>query len=56
MLDASTYVTTYPDRERYHYPFGLVVNVGDALGATVGRVPGPPNSQGESVFMIERTH
>jgi hypothetical protein len=56
MLDASTNVTTYPDREPYHYPFGLVANVCEALGATVGRVPGPPNPQGESVFVIERTH
>ena len=25
-------VTTYPDRERYHYPFALITNVCDALG------------------------
>ena len=45
-------VTTYPDREPYHYPFSLVANVCDALGAAVERVAAPAHPGGESVLVI----
>jgi ABC-type polysaccharide/polyol phosphate transport system ATPase subunit len=47
-------ITTYPDREPYHYPFGLVANVCEAVGATVERVSGVTSPDGESVFVIAR--
>ena len=31
-------ITTFPDAEPYHYPFALIANVCDAVGATVERV------------------
>jgi ABC-type polysaccharide/polyol phosphate transport system ATPase subunit len=47
-------VTTYPDREPFHYPFGLVANVCEAVGAVVERVAGATTPEGESVLVIER--
>jgi homopolymeric O-antigen transport system ATP-binding protein len=47
-------VTTYADREPYHYSFKLIADVCEALGASVERVPGPPNPRGESVLVITR--
>ena len=49
-------VTTYPDREPYHYPFALIANVCDAVGATVERVPGTGHPGGESLLLISRRH
>ena len=45
-------VTTYPDREPYHYPFGLMVAVCEAAGARVDRVSVSGHPRGESVLMI----
>jgi ABC-type polysaccharide/polyol phosphate transport system ATPase subunit len=47
-------VTTYPDREPYHYPFALITNVCDALGASVHRVSNARHPAGESVLVISR--
>jgi hypothetical protein len=47
-------LTTYPDREPYHYPFSLVVNVCDALGATVERLSNPTHPGASSVLVISR--
>jgi ABC-type polysaccharide/polyol phosphate transport system ATPase subunit len=47
-------VTTYPDREPYHYPFGLIANVCRAVGGTVERVAGVKDPHGESVMVISR--
>jgi ABC-type polysaccharide/polyol phosphate transport system ATPase subunit len=45
-------VTTYPDREPYHYPFSLVATVCQALGATVERISGPRHPRDESILII----
>jgi ABC-type polysaccharide/polyol phosphate transport system ATPase subunit len=47
-------VTTYPDREPFHYPFALIANVCDAVGATVERVSNTSHPGGESVLVIAR--
>ena len=47
-------ITTFPDAEHYHYPFGLIANVCDAVGATVERVPSTGHPGGESVLLISR--
>jgi homopolymeric O-antigen transport system ATP-binding protein len=47
-------VTTYPDREPYHYSFSLVANVCEALSATVERVDGATPPGGESVLLFSR--
>jgi ABC-type polysaccharide/polyol phosphate transport system ATPase subunit len=47
-------VTTYSDREPYHYPFGLLVVVCDALGATVERITASGHPRGESMLVITR--
>jgi SAM-dependent methyltransferase len=47
-------VTTYPDREPYHYPFGLIAAVCEAVGATVDRVDDSHHPRGESVLVISR--
>jgi ABC-type polysaccharide/polyol phosphate transport system ATPase subunit len=47
-------VTTYSDREPYHYPFPLVASVCEAVGADVHRVDGPKDLHGESVLLISR--
>ena len=47
-------VTTYSDREPYHYPFGLIAVVCEAVGATVERVTDPTHPWSESVLVIAR--
>jgi SAM-dependent methyltransferase len=47
-------ITTYPDREPYHYPFGLLVSVCDAVGATVERVDASGHPGGESMVVITK--
>jgi SAM-dependent methyltransferase len=48
--------TTYPDHEPYHYPFALIANVCDAIGASVERIPESKHPRGESVLLIRRRH
>ena len=50
----STGVTTYPDREPYHYPFELVAQVCRAVGATVDRLEDSTHPRGESILVISR--
>ena len=47
-------VTSLPDSEPYHYPFALIANVCDALGATVERVTSTGHPGGESLLVIAR--
>ncbi len=47
-------VTTYPDREPYHYPFELIEQVCRAVGATVDRLAESTHPRGESVLVISR--
>jgi ABC-type polysaccharide/polyol phosphate transport system ATPase subunit len=47
-------VTTFPDAEPYHYPFALIANVCDAVGARVERMPGTDHPGGESLLVISR--
>jgi len=47
-------VTTYSDREPYHYPFGLIVAVCEAVGARVERVTVSGHPRGESILVITR--
>jgi ABC-type polysaccharide/polyol phosphate transport system ATPase subunit/SAM-dependent methyltransferase len=47
-------VTTYSDREPYHYPFGLIVVVCEAVGASVERVIVSGHPRGESILVISR--
>jgi hypothetical protein len=48
-------ITTHPDSEPYHYPFGLVATVCDALGASVERLPGAVHPSGQSVLVMARS-
>jgi hypothetical protein len=45
-------ITTYPDREPYHYAFRLLKELCDTLGATVEPVAGATSPRGESVLAI----
>jgi ABC-type polysaccharide/polyol phosphate transport system ATPase subunit len=47
-------ITTYPDREPFHYPFSLIEHICTALGATVERVAEASHWRGESVLLISR--
>ncbi|HST11236.1 MAG TPA: ABC transporter ATP-binding protein [Terriglobales bacterium] len=47
-------ITTFPDCEPYHYPFGLIASICDALGATVERLPSNGHPRGESLLVISR--
>jgi energy-coupling factor transporter ATP-binding protein EcfA2 len=47
-------ITTFPDCEPYHYPFALIANVCEAVGATVKRVPSTGHPGGESLLVISR--
>jgi SAM-dependent methyltransferase len=47
-------VTTYPDREPYHYPFELIAHSCRAVGGTVERVADATHPRGESVMVISR--
>jgi ABC-type polysaccharide/polyol phosphate transport system ATPase subunit len=44
--------TTFPDCEPYHYPFTLIANICDAIGATVERFPCTGHPRGESLLVI----
>jgi ABC-2 type transport system ATP-binding protein len=45
-------VTSFSDSEPYHYPFALIVNICEAVGATVERVPSTDYPGGESLLVI----
>jgi ABC-type polysaccharide/polyol phosphate transport system ATPase subunit len=47
-------ITTFPDSEPYHYPFTLIANVCEAVGATVERVTDTGHPGGESLLVISR--
>jgi ABC-type polysaccharide/polyol phosphate transport system ATPase subunit len=47
-------ITTFPDSEPYHYPFALIANICEAVGATVERVPSVGHPGGESLLVITR--
>ena len=47
-------VTTYSDRAPYHYPFEMIEQVCNAVGATVDRVDDSTHPRGESVMVISR--
>jgi SAM-dependent methyltransferase len=47
-------ITTYPDREPYHYPFELIERVCRAVDATVERVQDSTHPRGESILLISR--
>jgi ABC-type polysaccharide/polyol phosphate transport system ATPase subunit len=44
--------TTFPDCEPYHYPFALIANICEAVGATVERFPGTGHPRGETLLVI----
>jgi hypothetical protein len=44
--------TTFPDREPYHYPFGMIAAFCESIGAVVERVDASAHPGGESVFCI----
>jgi ABC-type polysaccharide/polyol phosphate transport system ATPase subunit/SAM-dependent methyltransferase len=44
--------TTYPDREPHHYPFRLLKELCETVGATADRVAGVTTPRGESVLAI----
>ena len=44
--------TSSSDSEPYHYPFALIANVCEAVGATVERVPSTGHPAGESLLVI----
>jgi ABC-type polysaccharide/polyol phosphate transport system ATPase subunit/SAM-dependent methyltransferase len=48
-------VTTYPDHEPYHYPFQLIAQACEAVGARVERIGDSTHPRGESVLVISRT-
>lgn len=47
-------ITTWPDREPYHYSFAVLDGLCDTLGVAVERVPTPPHPRGESVLAFTR--
>ena len=47
-------ITTFPDCEPYHYPFALIANICDAVGATVERASTTGHPRGESLLVISR--
>jgi ABC-type polysaccharide/polyol phosphate transport system ATPase subunit/SAM-dependent methyltransferase len=47
-------VTTYPDREPYHYPFELIAQVCRAVGASVDRLDDSTHPRGESILVISQ--
>jgi hypothetical protein len=47
-------ITTFPDSEPYHYPFALIANVCEAIGAAVERMPSAGHPGGESLLVISR--
>ncbi len=47
-------ITTFPDAEPYHYPFALIANICEAVGATVERGSSTGHPRGESLLVISR--
>jgi energy-coupling factor transporter ATP-binding protein EcfA2 len=47
-------ITTFPDCEPYHYPFALITNVCEAVGARVERIASTGHPGGESMLVISR--
>jgi energy-coupling factor transporter ATP-binding protein EcfA2 len=47
-------VTTYPDREPFHYSLSLIAAVCEAAGASVERLSDDSHPRGESVIVITR--
>jgi SAM-dependent methyltransferase len=47
-------MTTYPDREPYHYPFRQLVDLCESLGASVARLDTSTHPRGERVVCIRR--
>ena len=47
-------MTTYADREPYHYPFRLLVDLCESLGASVERLDTSTHPRGERVVCIKR--
>ncbi len=47
-------LTTYPDREPYHYPWDLIANVCEAVGARVERISDATAAGGVSILAISR--
>jgi hypothetical protein len=45
-------ITSFSDSQPYHYPFTLIANVCEAVGATVDRVPSTGHPGGESLLVI----
>jgi ABC-type polysaccharide/polyol phosphate transport system ATPase subunit len=45
-------ITSFSDSEPYHYPFSLIANVCEAVGAMVERVPSTGHPGGESLLVI----
>jgi energy-coupling factor transporter ATP-binding protein EcfA2 len=45
-------ITSFPDCEPYHYPFALIANICEAVGAVVERVPSTGHPAGESLLVI----
>jgi ABC-type polysaccharide/polyol phosphate transport system ATPase subunit len=48
-------ITSFCDREPYHYPFTLIANICEAVGATVERVSSTGHPGGESLLVISRS-
>jgi ABC-type polysaccharide/polyol phosphate transport system ATPase subunit len=49
-------ITSFSDAEPYHYPFALIANVCEAVGAVVERVPGAGHPGCESLLVISPKH
>lgn len=45
-------ITSFSDSEPYHYPFSLIANVCEAVGAVVERMPSTDHPRGESLLVI----
>jgi ABC-type polysaccharide/polyol phosphate transport system ATPase subunit/SAM-dependent methyltransferase len=46
--------TTYPDMAPFHYPFGVLSKLTDALGGTAARVADATHPRGESIMVITK--
>jgi SAM-dependent methyltransferase len=47
-------VTTYPEREPYHYSYAMLAALGDVVGARSARVDDTTHPRGESVMVFTR--
>jgi hypothetical protein len=45
-------MTSFSDSEPYHYPFALIANICEAVGAKVEQVPSTGHPRGESLLVI----